>query len=122
MKTNKKDRLLALVSAVVTELDASALVSRKVLIDRVRANVDVNAEDLRDALTTRLRLCDLARELNHTEAPVLTEQAYLLAQSLVNHCPTAAVFLDDLAEWLILPLQVRRSLTASAFGDTQAAA
>lgn len=123
MKTNEKDTLLAVVSAVVTELDAHAVIDRQVLIERVRANIEVNSESLRDALSTRVRLCDLARKLNYTEAPGLTERVYLLAESLVNHrYAQAAVFLDDLAEWLLLPSQIRRSLIASTLDSTQAAA
>ena len=120
-----RDRqLLSVVSIAHAQLPAAAL-----LLDHSHSeterNFNLQAEAVQHAQATshQRRLADLGRSLCYADNPRLAADAYAMALRVVNRDHHAGrVFLDDLAEWLVIPPSVYRKLQKDANITTAQAA
>ena len=123
--TSKQQHLLAVVSAAYTQLPADALVDECVHPARVRDLVPwASPRDLANARLRKVRLRELCQWFCYADDAPAACAAYELAARLVDPEHWAArVFLQDLAEWLMLPPpECRRLLVSSARCGTPQAA
>lgn len=110
-------KYLAVASAAVTELSPAALVEPRVLTLSLQELLPGLAQhELRQALSTRVLLRDLGREFCYADDADAATNALALAAATVdmNHY-SARVFLDNLAEWMVVPPKVFRQTIETAW-------
>jgi hypothetical protein len=120
MKPEKPNQthLLAVVSAAVTQLPSEALIQDWMRPSTVRDLLPlVNPRDLSNARLQKVRVRELSRWFCYADDAPAACAAYELAVRLVDPEHWAArIFLQDLAEWLMLPPREYRRLLASRAG------
>lgn len=112
MTSSQSRQYLAVVSAAVTELPASALMERRLLTQVVQNFLPPTShEEIRQALTSTAAARDLYRNFCYADDAEAASFALALAAAIVDAEHYAArVFLDNLAEWLIIPPKVHRQI------------
>lgn len=116
---------LAVVSAAVTELPPAALIERSAWLPVVKKYIPgVRREDLRQSIGKPIRARDLRDMFCYADDAVTACDALSLAVALVNMDHHAGrVFIDDLAEWLVVPPKAYRQITRNGwFAQASAAA
>jgi len=121
---SENHELLAVVSAIATELPRSALSDAAMFKRQARRLLPgVSKEDVTRAVAAPLRSRHLARQFCCADDPAKAIRAYTIACALVDESDSAArVFLNDLAEWLVMPPAIYRKLASSDWCDMQIAA
>ena len=116
-------RLLSVVSAAATELPPIALCDTRTILERVRSfRLNIDPKRLHRVMSSPVKVRDVARDLNYASEPVLAVQMLRLAVEIVDQRHHAArVFLDNVAEWLLVPPAEYRRLK-KAERDLSAAA
>ena len=112
MVSSQSRQYLAVVSAAVTELPSSALIERRLLIQVVQDFLPrTSHEEIRRALASTAASRDLNRDFCYTDDSDAAGYALALAAAIVEAEHHAArVFLDNVAEWLIIPPKVYRQI------------
>ena len=108
----KQHNLLAVVSAAVAELPPSALADERIRPARVRSLLPlVGRKAMADACRHQVRVRDLTKSFCYADDAEAACAAYELAVRVVNpeHWQ-ARIFLQDMAEWLMLPPREYRRL------------
>lgn len=116
MNFSQSRQYLAVVSAAVNELPPAALVERRVLPQIVQNFLPgIGQEEIRQALTATAASRDLKRNFCYADDAESASYALALAAAIVESDHHAArVFLDNLAEWLVIPPRAYRQILSEA--------